>query len=325
MEAYITIGKIKNTWIIFHSTYATEIPEEVHKFKSQNVTRMDLKMSIGYDTKDEKKLKYKIEEFERTIRQHRIVNYLYDIEEKIIAKIVFYLLEETKDLGLVYLYPLDGLLPRQVVEYFKPAIRRNKQLVDSEIYNNYMPCIKTARQVYSNENNLKNIKSIVHRIYIDPKHKLQHSMFDSEGKRLINIFYDYHDWHPIYLPSSAVENNAGKKLMLAGGAFGFEDPKAILFLAFQRVWEELKELEAGNWKNIDYQLSESISRNFNLLNLYKRMREQNIFNVSKLIQYAPLAPIMPDKKIYLFEDTLDEAMKHEIDNFYPNLNYELII
>jgi hypothetical protein len=54
------------------------------------------------------------------------------------------------------------------------------------------------------------------------------------------------------------------------------------------------------------------------------LKDQNLFNARKLIEHAPLAEIMPNNEIFLFEDTIDDAMKFELDNFYPNLKYQVV-
>jgi hypothetical protein len=150
-------------------------------------------------------------------------------------------------------------------------------------------------------------------------------MFDSEGKEIHRLFYSWYEWYPRELPKSDYNFNAGVKFMLACGAFGYENPYAIYFLAFERIIVDLEKLEeVKEWTKIDYLLNELIKQNLDLLHLFAKLKDQNLFNARKLIEHAPLAEIMPNNEIFLFEDTIDDAMKFELDNFYPNLKYQVV-
>lgn len=319
MSCIISMIEVRNAYVIYDTLWTDNdyAKQELADLVKANGGAGGKKLYIEFDNYKVESLEPCIKRFRANLESHLISRNLYNIQEKSLAKIVSDFIESAMNFGLSKIYPLENILRKSTFDKCIPILKINRGKSDQEIYDRYLPAIKLARDLYSNPKILKNIEELVNRIYIDPLHKLKHSFFDSEGKRLSQLYYSAHDWYKMYY--------LGTNLMVAIGAFGFEDPKAILFLAFDRIQRHLNDLEERrDWRHIDNMLPQLIKDKLDLIHLFSWMKERGVIDSFQLIQAAPLANIIPGDGLHLFADSFDEYTMFEINNFYPHLKYELI-
>ena len=319
MSCIISMIEVRNAYVICDTLWTDNdyAKKELAGLVKTNGGANGKRLYIEFENYEVESLESCIKIFRANLEPHLISRNLYNIQEKSLAKIASDFVESAMNFGLSKIYPADNILRKSTFDKCIPTLKINRSKSDQKICDRYLPAIKLARDLYSNPKILKNIEELVNRIYIDPSHKLKHSFFDSEGKRLSQLYHSTHDWYKMYY--------SGTNLMVAIGAFGFEDPKAILFLAFDRIRHHLNDLEERrDWRHIDNMLPQLIKDKLDLIHLFSWMKEKKLLDSFQLIQAAPLANIIPGDGLHLFTDSFDEYTKFELDNFYPHLKYELI-
>jgi len=319
MSCFISVVEVRNAWIVSDTLWTDNdyALEELSKLIKINGGQKRPPMFIEYENYQVNDIEPQIKNLRINLKPYLISTNLYNISEKILRKIISDFIDETLNFGLLKIIPIQNIFRKSTFSKCLPIMRINRKKLDQEIYNKYLPFIISARKVYSNPMVLKNIEEIVHRIYIDPKHKFKHSLFDSQGKRLYQLYLKSYEWYDLYY--------SGNNIMLAVGAFGFNDYKAILFLAFDRIRNRLNDLEEkSDWRDIDYILPELLIKKLDLLHFFSWMKSKGLFQPSTLIQSAPLAKIIPGDGLHLFEESMDEDMQFELANFYPDIEYSLV-
>jgi hypothetical protein len=319
MTCFIAIAEVSNAWVVFHSLRTVEdyAKKELRDLIKKNNGDMYGVLYIDFENYKSEQLDKSLWNLFDELRKYKISNNVFNIKERTLGKIISDFLNEGMECGLISIYPYQNFIRKTTYSECLKRIKVNMKNRDIEIYNKYFPSIIKARELFSSPQVVKNVQDIVDRIYINPKHSLKHSLFDSEGRRIRELYYSWYKWYDL--------GAVGTNLMVATGAFGFESHNAILFLAFDRIKSKLPMLEEKkDWRHIDNMLPELISRKLDLLHLFSWMKQKRIFNGRKLIEAAPLAKLIPGDGLHFFKDSIDEDFKYQLKNFYPDIEYVLI-
>jgi hypothetical protein len=321
MTCFVAVAEVSNAWVVSNSLgidqeYAKESVIELIKKSNGNPSQTLFIDFENYALEDMNKC---ISTLEANLRKYQISRNLYNIDAKTITKIISDFVENSLTCGLINLSPIPNLLRKTTLTKCIPVLKKNIQERDLKICKKYLTPIVQLRLLYSDPQVVQNVKDIVNRIYLDTTHKLQHSFFDTEGKRLTKLYASAHQWHQYETP--------GTSLMIAVGAFGYEDPKAILFLAFDQIRKNLRGRleEKKDWRRIDHILPTLLKQNSTLFHFICWAKNNKIIESWKFIDSAPLVKVIPEKKIYLFKDSFDEEMEFILENIYPDLEYVLIV
>ena len=319
MTTFVCIAKVSNAWVIYDSIRLDNkdaLLELSKLIKNYNGSE-DGNLFIYYDYENFKKLNESIIFLYLELEMYKISNNLFAVKENELTKIISNFLDSTIHLGLCHILPAENFIRKSTFRKCVEIIKKNKNKQDDEILKKYLPTIIQVRKLHSNPVVVKNITDLISRLYIDSPYKLKHSFFDSEGKRLINLYNTISEWYPL--------DNPGTSLMVAIGAFGFEDFNAILFLALDRIKFRLGDLEGKtDWREIDHMIPELINRKLDLLHLISWMVDKRLFKAKDLMQTIPLASIIPGDGMLLFEDSIDANLRFELDTYYQHVQYNLI-
>jgi hypothetical protein len=319
-STFIQIAEASNSWIITHSLTkdndysAQEFNEMLKKFGGKKSSQI----FIQFQNYDSRKLEHAIKELENSLTKFEISDGLYNISRSLLSSILSEFIKNYSALGIVSIPLTRSLIKAAITKKTISTIKANIAYRDKEILLRYKPEILKLREIYSDSLKFNNIKRIVDQIYLSPTHDFSTSFFDSEGKKLKAL---YHEWYEWYAFST---NNT--KLMLAIGAFGYEDNAAIYFLAFHRLISHLdKVVGRQDWRIIDNLIPQLIKGNLGLLELISWLIEDNIISASSLLEAAPIASLIPGDNLLLANKSFDdEGFKLHVKNFYPNLEYNLL-
>ena len=319
MTCFVALAEVSNAWVVFFSRSTDESysKKELQYLIQQNNGDMNEILFIDFENKKNDQLDQLIWKLFEELSKYKISNNVFNITEKLLEKIISDFLDQAMNCGLVKIYPYKNFINESTSNECLKKIIVNKKRRDVEIYNEYLPSIIKARKLFENPKVVKNVQDIVDRIYIHPSHSLRHKIFDSEGRRIRNLYSTRHEWYGL----GAVENN----LMLAIGTFGFEHHNAILFIAFERIRWKLSILEEKkDWRRIDNMLPALISKKLDLIHLFSWMKQRGVIKGWKLIEAAPLANLIPGDGLHLFQDSIEEDLNYMLEHFYPDLEYVLI-
>jgi hypothetical protein len=319
MTCFVAVAEVSNAWVVLHSlrTDNDYAKEELRDLIKKNNGEMYGILFINFENYKTEQLDKLLWQLFDELRKFKISNNVFNISERVLGRVISDFLDGAMDCGLINIYPYQNFIRKTTSHECLKRIKVNRKNRDIEIYKKYHPAILKARALFENQQVVNNIKSIVDRIYINPKHSLKHGLFDSEGRRISNLYYSWHEWYDL--------GAVGTNLMVAIGAFGFESNNAILFLAFDRIKEKLSILEERkDWRHIDNMLPQLISRKLDLIHYFSWMKQKGLFKGYKLIEAAPLASLIPGDGLHLFKDSIDQDLGYMLENFYPDLKYELI-
>ena len=319
MTCFVAVAEVSNAWVVFfsRSTNDSYAKKELQELIQKNNGDMNGILFIDFENKKNEQLDELIWKLFEDLRKYKISNNVFNIKENVLEQIISGFLDQAMNCGLINIYPYKNFITESTSSECLKRIIVNKKKSAVEIYDEYLPSIIKARKLFENPKVVKNIQDIVDRIYIHPSHSLKHSIFDSEGRRIRRLYSTTHEWYDL----GAVETS----LMLAIGAFGFENHNAILFLAFDRIKWKLSILEEKkDWRHIDNMLPELISKKLDLIHFYSWMKQKGFIKGWKLIEAAPLAKLIPGNGLYLFQDSFDEDFEYMLENFYPDLEYVLL-
>ena len=250
---FIAVGETSNSYLISHNInidndYAVEIfRAKLKKYKGDTTNCFFIDFEIG-----------KSEEINNAIyglmghlKKYEIGDDLFNIDHKQLSNYLTNFIENFAPLGITRIPFNKSLIPYEVIESVIPIIRMNVNRKDEDILNRYLPEILKIREIYSNQNKYENITKLVNKIYLSPTHNFKDSFFDQKGKHLEKLYYDRHNWYGFGTNKS--------DSMLAIGAFGFNDPKGIFFLAFHRLISHIEGLKnKKDWRSLDFLLPQLI-------------------------------------------------------------------
>ena len=319
MTCFVAVSKVSNAWVVFFSRSTNESysKKELQDLIQKNNGDMTGVLFIDFENKKNEQLDNLIWKLFEDLSKYKISNKVFNITETVLEQIISDFLDQAMDCGLKNIYPYKNFIKEPTSSECLKRIIINKKKRDVEIYNEYLPLIIKARKLFGNPKVVKNIQDIVDRIYIHPSHSLKHSIIDSEGRRIRKLYASKHDWYDL----GAVEIS----LMVAIGAFGFENHNAILLLAFDRIKWKLSILEEKNdWRQIDNMLPELISKKLDLIHFFSWMKQKKLLKGWQLIEAAPLANLIPGNGLYLFQDSFDDDLDYILEHFYPDLEYVLL-
>lgn len=319
MTWFVAVAEVSNAWVVFfsRSTNNSYAKKELQDLIQKNNGDMNGILFIDFENKKNEQLDELILKLFEELRKFKISKNVFNITENVLEQIISDFLDQAMNCGLINIYPYKNFIRKTTSTECLKRIIINRKKRDVEIYNEYFPVITKARELFTNAKVVKNIQDIIDRIYIHPSHSLRHTIFDSEGRRIRKLYSTQHEWYGL----SAVETN----LLLAIGAFGFENHNAILFIAFERIRWKLSILEEKkDWRRIDNMLPELISKKLDLIHLFSWMKQRGVIKGWKLIEAAPLANLIPGNGLYLFQDSFDEDLDYILEHFYPDLEYVLL-
>jgi hypothetical protein len=319
MTCFVAVAKVSNAWIVFHSLRRSDghAREELRDLIKKNHGKMHGNLFIEFEYYEVERLDGFLKKLFYELSTYRISNNVFNISEKLLAKIIADFLDAAMDCGLMQIYPYKNFIRKVTSQKCLGKIKINRKIKDEETYQKYLPAILKARALFEDPKVVKNVQEIVEKIYISPKHSLKHGLFDTEGKRIYKLYSNWHEWYDL--------GKVGTSLMVAIGAFGYENHNAILFIAFDRIKSHLSILENKNdWRSIDEMLPDLIAKKLDLLHLFSWMKQKGLLNGWQMIDAAPLAKLIPGDGLHLFQDSMGENIDYVLENFYPDLEYVLI-
>ena len=320
---FIALIEANNSWIIYDTSenYGAENHHQELRYLMQKSG--DLESTVIYiqlldSPIDFEKLSIYRKELIKTLIKYKVIKNIYNIDRETLSSIVCDFIKKSCSFGISNIAPIkNNLIPINFINQIAPLLRQCKEFENKKIYEKWLPDIMMARKLFSSPQIIANIKLITERIYLEKEHKFVHSFFDSNGKRIRDLFEDRYKWYPL-------PNEIGASLMVALGAFGYNDHKAILFLAFQRLHQDLSIIEGRkDWRVIDNKIPPMFRDKLTLLSYFASMTENGYFKNNFMLESIPLAEIIPDG-LYFFDNYFNEEVKYHLETFYPNIKYKIV-
>jgi hypothetical protein len=318
MADFLAVCEARNAWIVFDSSYMGEdyaraqLNKLLRDYSSPNPEIVFCYFTDTCSLRDFEPLS----SFRDSLRDSEITKFLYNIPKSSLSNLFGSFVVEASTQGLVQIAPFKNkVLDSSCLGSAIHGLKLARASEDQKVQEKYLPKIAKVRSLYANPSVQRDIETVIQRIYLHPEHKFKTSMFDGEGKKIEDLYFRCNDWHPL--------EDSGAFLQIAIGAFGFNDYRAIQYIAFDRIQRARPDLEGRrDWRNIDTLMPDLISRRLDLLHLLSWMRPKG-FDPLQLRQSLPIAHVIPGG-IYFFETTFDDDLSFILDNFYPSVDYTLI-
>jgi len=315
MTDIVAICEARNSWIVFESSLMGEdfakrtFNDLLSSYADREKERVICRFLESVRLKDMAAL----DELKRGLRPFEIKKYLYNVPRKTLSELFSKFIVDCSEKGLSEIIPFQNtLLNEKQLDRALPGIKNARKSEDRAICEKYLPAAMKLRALHSSQLVQNNIEMLIRRIYLHEKHRFKTSLFDTEGKRLEDLYFDSLNWYRVEVK--------GSPLQTAITAFGFRSYNAIKFLAFNRINTLRSDLEGRkDWRNIDWELPSLIESRLDLLHLFARLKSKG-FDTKDLMQLLPVADHIPGG-MYFFESSITDNLKFVLKNFYPGLSY----